>query len=452
MATPHGLVRGFGVFKFDLNIGQTCEFLHPADFISDCDLRNIAMLCFPDSQSTASKSSTFDCLYYFIVTITPKDPRTNSPRADVYSCYVYFRQVEDHACSRGFYQKSFVLFSKYPAICEPLLAIARSVGNKYFLGEPEGCGVEVLIDSLNDLRKLSIESFNPSSGLLSVQEPVRNSNRQRASVSIGNSSVQVSDLVYSFLDGLWHVWECIMVGLPVLVYTSGPDISCHVVLELSRLVSPFPIESNLYPYLSIFDPEFKRLSTHVPKGCIVGVTSPMAFERLCNSFSIVICVETSTENLSSFTKVCQSLYGSMWLAESITSVSSGTRDRVTSIMRNWSLVSFPESYRLVISPEVVAVRSKLILSNINDDAEFSKSINRGIIANYFKSLTRDFLIPFLNHIGSGSLFSPSAFLASISPVGFFATSLLPPEKLSKLYSQHIQTNRFHDWLIKSSQN
>ena len=91
----------------------------------------------------------------------------------------------------------------------------------------------------------------------------------------------------------------------------------------------------------------------------------------------------------------------------------------------------------MIPSDIQTFRSKLVSSNINDDAEFSKSVNRGIIANYFSAMTRDFLHPFRSD-------SPAF---PITPVGHFATISVAPEKMSKLYSQFMKTNRFHEWLI-----
>ena len=462
-----GLVSGFGVFKFDLNVGQTCEFLHPNGFLSADSAKCISMLCFPDSQSIATKSTTVDCLYYF--TFRSKcgsDPSHQSP-IESHSrmcCYVYFRQVEDATSSRGYYQKSFVLFSNSAYIQEDLLSYARSIGHKFFIAESSGCGIDVLVDSLAELNKFPSDSLSLSRSSTVFDDPIHPGSRRRQQLSIGHFRIHVSDLLYSFLSSLWYLWESVMVGLPVLIYAGEPDTACHLVTELTRLVSPFPCKNNNHPYLSIFDPEYTRFLKHVSNGSIVGITSPMAFEQLQLLFPVLVCVGTDPVLIASHVKVCDSLYGSIWLAESITSVSSGTRDRMTSIMRNWSPLAVEDSsYRLSIPSETETVRAKLVSSNINADEEFSRSINRGIVTNYFASLTRDFLIPFVRYIELDSSiirsnptsktpvcekFCHRKFLSSLAPLGFFQ-SCVASHKIHVLYDKFIRTSRFHEWLVET---
>ena len=455
--TTTGLVSGFGVFKFDLNIGQTCELVEPRDFLSDSTLRSMSMLCFPDSQSIASKSMTYDCLYYFTFNLpTPPHPHSSQTQSRSIVCYVYFKQVEDRTCSRGYYQKSFVILSSSPRVDEQLLSFARSIGNKYFIAESEGCGAEVLVDALNQFSHSSVSARSPSNGSLCLDPTQPSSARSRP-------LVDTSDLVSSFLDGLWHVWEALMVGLPILVYANGADVVCHLVTEISRLTSPFQFKGNMHPYLSIFDPEYKRLLKHVPSGAIVGVTSPMAYEQLRDSFPVLISLPTPDDDLVLASHV--RIGSSVWISDSITSVSSGTRDRMTSLMRNWSPTATTDSsYRLVVRPEIDTLKSKLVVSNINSDEQLTKSINNGIIANYFSSLTRDFLIPFLAYIELDSSclvrdvgsptplcakFNHSLFMTNLVPVGYFGS--LPQTKVEQVYGAFIRSNQFHAWLTRSQE-
>jgi hypothetical protein len=379
---------------------------------------------------------------------------------------VYFRQVEDVTSARGYYQKSFVLFSSSTTIEEPLLAYARSIGHKFFIAEASGCGMDVLVDALDELNKSTGLSLPVPRSSTVFDDSNRLSARTRLRLTLGDSRVDVPDLLYSFTDALWHLWESIMVGLPILVYAGEPDVVCHLVTELTRLVAPYRVKSPQYPYLSIFDPEYKRFIKHIPSGSLVGVTSPMAFENLRDMFSILVCVGTESVTLSSHIKVSESPYGTVWISDRITSVSSGTRDRMTSIMRNWSPISTEDSsYRLWIPSEGDLVRTKLVASNINDDEELTRSMNRGIFTNYFQSLTRDFLIPFLKYIeldSSGMIQNPASktpvcpkfshahFLSTLSPIGFFAANV-PSHKIHVLYDKFIQTSQFHEWLLDSQE-
>ena len=131
-----------------------------------------------------------------------------------------------------------------------------------------------------------------------------------------------------------------MVGLPILVYANGADVVCHLVTEITRLISPFHFKGNMHPYLSIFDPEYKRLLKHVPSGTIVGVTSPMAYEQLRDLFPVLISLPTPDDDLVLASHI--RIGSSVWISDSITSVSSGTRDRMTRSEEHTSELQSPQ--------------------------------------------------------------------------------------------------------------
>jgi hypothetical protein len=72
---------------------------------------------------------------------------------------------------------------------------------------------------------------------------------------------------------LQRVWEYLILGKPVIVFGSTPEIASRAVLELSWLVRRFT-SPPLIPYISVSDPRFPLLVKE-PEG-IIGVSNPIA--------------------------------------------------------------------------------------------------------------------------------------------------------------------------------
>ena len=473
------LVDAFGVFTFDLNAGQSCEFVFPSDFLGTDDLKAISMLSFPDSQSI-TQNQAFDCVYSFSYKIrTPHVAlggssacKANCEKPEELQCYVYFRQMEDQSNARGFYQKSFVLISSSSATfknADDLISLVRRIGNKFYLAEESGCGREVLMDAYTHvevngfIRMSSASSSDFGASLTSLS--TRSLELSGSPLSPSNSAF-AQESIYLLIEGLWHLWEGLLVGLPILVYCPArADLCSRVVLAMTSLISPIEFVGDIRPFLSIFDPDYNYFkgSSGSLGPCIVGVTSPMAFQQLSSSFSIFLVLSSNIEEGISdgLVEVAKSERGRMYLSESITSVSSGTRTRVSSLAARFSLLSSGQTesgYRLVIPSDVDSVCNKFVSS--------SDGINRAIITRHFALLTRDFLMPFVEYVEtdssilssdllcetqSGKLFVPGAFLSGLCVgVGRHLASV-SSEKLRNMYAAFIGTTSFKQWLGEQQQ-
>jgi len=466
------LVDAFGVFKFDLNFGQTCEFVYPADSLSSDDLKAISMLAFPDSQSGTQRDA-FDCVYTFSHRL--RGPR-NHPSGDYGSslresgqfiqCYVYFRQTEDASSARGYYQKSFVLISSSSRSftnCDDLIALVRRVGNKFYLAEESGCGREVLMDAFSHVEEngfMRMRSSSSDMGTSLTSLSIRSLELSGSPISPSTAAFALES-IYLMIEGLWHLWEALLVGLPVLVYCPGrADMCSRLVLSMTSLISPVEYVGDLRPFLSIFDPDYAVFRTSNSLGaCVVGVTSPMAFQQLINSFSVILVFNQTEEEMDSskFVQVAKSDRGRMYVSESITSVSSGTRTRVSSLAARLSMLSgsTQTGYRLVLPSDLDTVCNRFVSS--------SDGINRAIITRHLSLLTRDFLMAFVEYVETDSsvlnadlfgptpvveLFVPGQFLASLSVGVGRHLSSVSAEKLRTLYSGFIKTGSFRKWLAE----
>ena len=376
-------------------------------------------------------------------------------------CYVYFRQVEDPTSSRGYYQKSFVLISSSSfnfSNSDELLSLARSIGNKYYIAEESGCGKEVLIDAFHHMShhhqvrrrsssSTSLERLHRSSSIVSTSP-------------MHTSHSHTIDTLYSLLPGLWHLWECLITGLPILVYCPGsPDDCSRLVIHLTTLIQPLHYSGDMRPFLSVFDSEYVKFrKPDFP--CIVGITSPMALSQLMDNYFLII----STCGESEFPKTIQvasSTYGSMYVSECIASVSSGTRTRVSSLALRLSISPTGDTcpYRLTIPSDAKSV-DKRFISEINKDVSMTALINRNIVQQYFETMTLNFLLPFLQFVETDEstirnyVFSETSrcekfirgvFLNSdIVTVGIFTG--ISKVKIKELYERFIRFGMFEFWL------
>jgi hypothetical protein len=466
MSPSRKLVHSFGVFYFDLNHGQSCEFSFPDGAVSEGDLKAISMLCFPDSQS-ATNTGNFDSVYTFSYRIlkTNYEAPSRSSEGDFLQCFVYFRQVEDPSNARGYYQKSFVLTSNWSrdfSSADDMLRLVRGVGNKFYLAERKGCGKDVLIDAYDHIqeygyvRRRSGSAHDLGKGLSPLSE-------RSLGPGLSPRGNKMIDEIHSLLRGLWHLWEALLVGLPILVhYPGSADLCSKTVLALPALINPIVYRGDIRPFLSIFDPDyelFRSLSEQEPY--LVGVTSPLAYQQLSSGFSVLIvfngsCCEESNNIPEKFVLVSQTPQAKMYLSESVTSICSGTRSRMSSLGLRFSASFLPSlltQYRLCVPPDAELLSSKLV-TGLRDLS--ATDLNRAVIQRHFASLTRDFLMPYLEYVETDgsqmlrpeSLFQSTPAVKEFVAEGFLQSvsvgigrhlSVISKEKLVTFYRRFIET-------------
>jgi hypothetical protein len=471
------LVESFAIFTFDLNLGHKCEYVYPANSFPLSELEAIAMLSFPDSQS--ANSNNCDCVYTFNyrlntqpVTELTLPIKSKQKQCDKFvQCYVYFRQFEDQTNTRGYYQKSFVIISSYSEKfnnADDMLRLVRSVGNKYYIAEEVGCGREVLVDAFDHIEEFGYTRRRAESDLSGKPSPISTSKSLDLSPpSSPSRSTNTFDTLYSLFEGMWHLWEAVIVGLPILLYAPGdPDICSRCVIAVSNLAAPVEYQGDVRPFLSIFDADYTSFKSNEPGPCIVGITSPMALTQLASRFSVVIIISgtpsDSEQDWKSFIRVATSPSGSMYISESISSVSSGTRTHVSSLASMFSATD--SGYRLALASDALNLSKKIVTGLNGGDSSVSNRVNRKMIQRHFSLLTRDFLIPFIEYTTTDSSLLPSNLFGDTPFVKPFKASTfinslmigigrglsqLSREKLRSLYTGFLKTISFRVWLRNS---
>ena len=103
------------------------------------------------------------------------------------------------------------------------------------------------------------------------------------SFNIKTRGGQFQDMnLYKILKGekvlLWFkLWEMVLLNKSILVVCDTPEQCSDTVYAIISLIEPFKCYSEYYPYLTVFDPEYKNILKKIYTsdfGIIIGVTNP----------------------------------------------------------------------------------------------------------------------------------------------------------------------------------
>ncbi|XP_044307234.1 protein DENND6A isoform X2 [Varanus komodoensis] len=283
------------VVGFDLELGQAVEktnicYLSFPDSNSGC--LGDTQFCFRFRQSSSRKLSWYCLLDQFdrdLPIYLKKDPA-------YYYGYVYFRQVQNKAVKRGYFQKSLVLITKLPYIHlfhtvlgqiapeyfeknEPYLEAACSDVDRW---PPPVPGKTLHLPIMGIVMKVRIPTCHDKPGTTQVLQSTHQTDTQ---VSLALPTVHEVDLFRCFLPVFFHIqmlWELVLLGEPLVVMAPSPSESSETVLALVSCISPLKYYSDFRPYFTIHDSEFKEYTTRTqtPPSVILGVTNPFFAKTL----------------------------------------------------------------------------------------------------------------------------------------------------------------------------
>lgn len=282
-------VKCFSVVTFDEDLGQKVEFQTP-EIMNESQQQALAYLAFPDSNSFNTMGNL---VYVFKMKLET-----------VLFGYVYFRQKRDISKPRKFFQKSLVLISELPYI-SLFRQVVEIVGSLYF---DHG---DSIFEAANSCLKTWGESVPGNSLELPMLGSVINFTTPSTENSfspqfIGDGLSEILDNINLGYPGLfqdiniidtvgmhfvknylWSFWEIIICGEGLLVLTDSPETCSLGILAAISLISPLIYTGDYYPYLTIFDPDFKNIETRCEKkrlnDIIIGATNPFILKLLSNS-------------------------------------------------------------------------------------------------------------------------------------------------------------------------
>ena len=64
----------------------------------------------------------------------------------------------------------------------------------------------------------------------------------------------------ALIPSLWHLWELVLTGEPVMVFAPTPALCSQTVLGLVSLIAPIGYDDDFRPFLTIYDPDFREIS------------------------------------------------------------------------------------------------------------------------------------------------------------------------------------------------
>ncbi|KAI3390196.1 hypothetical protein SNEBB_006616 [Seison nebaliae] len=228
--------------------------------------------------------------------------------------YVYFRQVRDKTIKRGYQQESLVLLSHLPF--HNLFSHVLSIIAPYYFsyGITAIDSIIHLIDqwpSLTVNKRITLpimgtvintsmtsdhyekeneknENFDHEKSL--EKEQILKMNKKHLklftnvnmSIDINLQSIHHFDASHSLLsltNRLHILWQMVLVGEPILVFTSTPSTCSEIVQILIDIIRPIKSLSDYRPYFTVHDPDFHQLTTKrtniYDAAPIIGVTNPL---------------------------------------------------------------------------------------------------------------------------------------------------------------------------------
>ena len=294
---------------FEEGKGHIVEFIAP-DVLSDSDKAQLAYLAIPDSLAFASTS--VDAIHTFRLRYSSPIPLGSCPLSNQKFAFGFslFRQQADKHAHRGASQKSFVILTNIT-----FLHLWSKVCT--IIGYTQGPDSLILSKALSEISKWPdpkgyCESLDFFGNQLTLGEP-------------GFRDIHLSEVFGEIFPALWHIWEALLIGLPILVVCLG-DASrvSQAVLSCLSLLSPWEYQGDYRPYLPVFDKDY-QIIVHNPTACIVGVTSALAVEQLSPSFPLVLVLDSEKATVKGKTRVISGGACSLFMNPEVTSKSGGSR-------------------------------------------------------------------------------------------------------------------------------
>ncbi|KAJ6845270.1 protein DENND6B isoform X1 [Iris pallida] len=377
-------ILGFCIIRFDLEQGQTVEECYPPDSFTPEQQLLIAFSSFPDSMSHHNlrhrRSSLLDSIFSFRFPAT----RHNNPSSSFVYGYVFNRQRHDDRLPRGGDQRSVVILSHSPfsSVFRPLLQILAPLC--FDLGGRPAV----------DLVAAHVSRWPPPLPGSPMDLPLAASSPTlRVRLPDPDLPFSLDSRLFSSFRGLllhlWHLWELLLLGAPLLLIAPTPTLCSDAVVALVGIISPLTLHVDFRPYFTIHDPDFLRLNSLPPSHpfppLVLGVTN-LFFLKALPSIPHIVSVGSAAAPPPpphpSATKL-SGLFDMVKLRrEGPLSLMTQHKEAV------WS------AYSAVTKPDT-AVLNRLVDAGASGRVDESMLVvNNEILRRHFLELTTNFLAPF----------------------------------------------------------
>ncbi|GAA6063699.1 hypothetical protein JCM10212_000278, partial [Sporobolomyces blumeae] len=160
------------------------------------------------------------------------------------------------------------------------------------------------ISATHPLTPLSLLLFSPQhASLPSASTSFSSSNPVPAPTAFGALRPKQRSLPPAFpsiptatgFTKLLLLWELLVLGEPVLIYSNDPRTGSQVVEHLKNLIRPIPFVTDSRPYFHVHDPAFPilcRPGSTPPKGVLIASTNPLVLKN-CRHWPHVLRLDRS---------------------------------------------------------------------------------------------------------------------------------------------------------------
>lgn len=312
------------IVDFDESHGQVIQHLHPPSALPSQILNDIKMLAMPDCLEAGERHE-----FTFQARIRNKD---GTAPFEVLNIYVYFKQRKSNAAKRGYEQRSIVLATRhyFADLCYRILSRFADVIEalpmyQQMLAEPNPEASRAALDSAievcfqhfcqwpkptrgkllslpfyGEMFEFSVPDLAPYMMQPSHLSGVKASKIERpGDMYLGEGSGILGDVnlmsVFAplgLISHLWTLWELILSGQDVVVYSPSAAICSAVVRALATLTAPLACCADMRCYINNYDNDTSLFAAVANKKMCARETSTPVIDKKFGNSVLRNCLES----------------------------------------------------------------------------------------------------------------------------------------------------------------
>eukprot|EP00340_Litonotus_pictus_P001758 CAMPEP_0170516118 /NCGR_PEP_ID=MMETSP0209-20121228/2439_1 /TAXON_ID=665100 ORGANISM="Litonotus pictus, Strain P1" /NCGR_SAMPLE_ID=MMETSP0209 /ASSEMBLY_ACC=CAM_ASM_000301 /LENGTH=522 /DNA_ID=CAMNT_0010800905 /DNA_START=424 /DNA_END=1992 /DNA_ORIENTATION=+ len=279
-----------------------------------------------------------------------------------------------------------------------------------------------------------------------------------------NNFFEVFSLFY--VAKLWQIWELIILEYPIVVFSDDASRVSNIVFLLESLTHPLPLSSDIRPYFSIYDPDFKEYkeeeSLKQHNSTILGVINPI-FMKLAPDWPVILRFDEHFFNNDLRKKVPESPIKEP-LSSSITDYYDSKINKSSTLYEVKKYMKKPRNFALKGHSQLIS----LFLDCLKSQGEDCYGKLNHHLRAHFSELTRDFIktiedFVLLNEVREikritlqkknfsiFEIFNKEKFLMylkeKVDKNAFYYKYVHDKKKLVNLYSEFLKTKCFRNHL------
>lgn len=213
------------------------------------------------------------------------------------------------------------------------------------------------------------------------------------SIKLGMKPIQFNNFfeVFSlfYVAKLWQIWELIILEFPILVFADDASRVSNIVFLLESITYPLPLNSDVRPYFSIYDPDFKEYKEETElrhhNSAILGVINPI-FMKLIPDWPVVLRFDEHFFYNDLKTKVPDSPLNQP-LSCKLTSYYDSKIKKSSTLYEVKKYMKKPRNFSLIGHAQIIS----LFLDCLKSQGESCYERLNHHLRAHFSELTRDFI-------------------------------------------------------------